>query len=213
MTDSSSLSDVSGIIPRNARTTTILLVGRVSSGTRDDLCRVRNISPGGMRIETLAVVDIGQQIDVELKNGMKVRSQVVWRGPSEAGVRFEEPVNIEALLAPPTRQPRSSGPRAMRSPRLSARCPVALRHDGHILAGVLTDVSQGGGQLALRGTIKIGDQMVLFLPGLGSRRAMVQWVREDHIGFSFAEKLGFTELAQWLAGPDRFVAALDEPIS
>ncbi len=213
MTDSSILADASGVVPRHARMTTILLVGRLSSGNRDDLCRVRNISSGGMRIETLAPVDIGQWIDVELKNGMKMRSEVVWRGPSEAGVRFDEPVNIERLLAPPPRLSRANGPRATRSPRLSARCSVALRHDGHILAGVLTDVSQGGGQLAIKGAIKVGDQIVLFIPGLGSHRATIHWARDDSIGISFTEKLGFADLAQWLAGPDRFVPALAPPAS
>jgi len=86
-TDVSS-TDVPGATPRDARVTTILLIGRIATDTRDDLCRVRNVSDGGMRLETLAPVAIGQEIDVELKNGITVRSEGVWRENAEAGVRF-----------------------------------------------------------------------------------------------------------------------------
>jgi hypothetical protein len=191
-------------VARVARRTTILLIGRVSTGARDDLCRVRNISPGGMRIETLAPMEIGQQISIELKSGVSVRSVVVWVDGTDAGVSFAESVNIEQLLATSTPPRPAAHVRAPRSPRLSAHCPVALRRDGHIQSGVLEDVSQGGAQLRSRGTTKVGDQVTLYIPGLGSKRATIRWVNDTTVGLSFAEKLGFTDLAQWLASPERF---------
>lgn len=204
MTVSPPIAEVTGMVPRGARVTTILLVGRVSTSNRDDLCRVRNISAGGMRLETLAPVTIGEHVDVELKNGVTMRSEVVWVGAAEAGLRFIAPLDIAQVLAPPERPARTTGARTMRSPRLSARCPVALRHDGRIASAILMDVSQGGAQLQATGTAKIGDQVVLFIPGLGSHRATIRWIRDKGIGVSFAEKLGFADLAQWLASPDRF---------
>jgi len=117
------------------------------------------------------------------------------------------------LLAQPKLCIPAGGVREMRSPRLSARCPVALRHDGHIMAGVLVDVSQGGAQLVIRGPIRLGDQIVLFIPGLGSHRATIKWAKNDFVGISFAEKLGFADLARWLPGPDRFVSCLGPAIS
>lgn len=88
-------------VPRAARFTTIFLIGRMFNGSRDDLCRVRDISAGGMRIETLAPVDVGQRIGVDLKNGATVRSEVVWVGKAEAGVRFDAPLDLEKVLRPP----------------------------------------------------------------------------------------------------------------
>lgn len=193
------------VTPRPARFTTILLVARVSTDTRDDLCRVRNVSPGGMRIETLAPIDIGQHVEVELKNGSKVRSQVVWVAPAEAGVRFEAPVDVAELLASPERSRSPGGVRMMRSPRLSARCPVTLRHEGKLHGAVLTDISQGGAQLCCKATVKDADQLVLFVPGLGTHYAAVRWARDGAVGLAFDEKLGFAELSQWLASPDRYI--------
>jgi hypothetical protein len=191
-------------VARDTRLTTILLIGRVSTDARDDLCRVRNISTGGMRIETLAPIEVGQHISVELKSGVTVRSSVVWVDGAEAGVSFDEPVDIGQLLATSTRPRAAADNRAPRSPRLSARCPVALRRDGHIQSGMLEDVSQGGALLSSHGTAKVGDQVTLYIPGLGSKRGTIRWVTDRTVGLSFAEKLGFNDLAQWLASPERF---------
>ncbi|WP_052134497.1 PilZ domain-containing protein [Sphingomonas sp. 37zxx] len=189
---------------RDARLTTIFLVGRLSDGMRDDLCRIRNISTGGMRIETLAPVDRGQPICVELKNGVTVRSEVVWTKDGSAGVRFIAPVDIAQVLAPPAKAPRVRNGVVPRAPRLTADCPVVVRHEGHIAAAVLVDVSQGGARVRANGTLGVGDCVVLCIPMLGSRRALVRWVSDDMVGLAFAEKLGFAELAQWLARPERF---------
>lgn len=194
-------------IARDDRLTTILLIGRISTDARDDLCRVRNISAGGMRIETLAPIEVGQQISVELKSGITVGCAVVWVDGAEAGVRFNAPVDIEQLLATSARARPAVDARTPRSPRLSARCPVTLRRDGHIQSGVLEDVSQGGAQLCSHGTAKIGDRVTLYIPGLGSKHATIRWVNAKTVGLSFTEKLGFADLAQWLASPERFTRA------
>jgi hypothetical protein len=53
-----------------------------------------------MRIETLAPIDVGQRIDVELKNGVTVNAEIVWVRQAEAGARFEAPVDIARVLVP-----------------------------------------------------------------------------------------------------------------
>lgn len=194
-------------IARDDRLTTILLIGRISTDTRDDLCRVRNISAGGMRIETLAPIEVGQQISVELKSGVTVGCAVIWVDGTEAGVQFDQPVDIEQLLATSTRARPAADARTPRSPRLSARCPVTLRRDGHIQSGILEDVSQGGAQLCSHGTAKIGDRVTLYIPGLGSKHATIRWATDKTVGLSFTEKLGFADLARWLASPERFTRA------
>lgn len=190
------------VVPREARLTTIFLVGRMSNGVRDDLCRIRNISPGGMRIETLAPVDVGQNISVDLRNGATLHSEVVWLGEAEAGVRFDTPLDVKTVLAPATRTRRST--RGMRSPRLSARCVATLRRDGKTLLGVLMDISQGGAQVHTEEITKRGDQIVLSIAGLPARRASIRWQYNGMLGLSFDETIGFADLSRWLAGPERY---------
>ncbi|RKH92463.1 hypothetical protein D7Y15_43820, partial [Corallococcus sp. AB030] len=54
--------------PREARYNTILLVARLLHDGREDLCRIRNVSAGGMLIEGCVALAVGTRIEVELRN-------------------------------------------------------------------------------------------------------------------------------------------------
>jgi hypothetical protein len=194
--------------PRAARLTTIFLTARLTTGSRDDLCRVRDISTGGMRLETLAPVDIGQPIDIELKNGLIVRGEIVWVQQPEAGVRFAKPAELAQLLALPEKPRGTTNVRVVRAPRLKAQCPVALRHKGRILSANLTDISQGGARLRLAESVNAADYVVLLVPGLDPRPAVVCWTTDEAVGVAFVDRLGFGDLARWLASPERFAPEL-----
>lgn len=191
--------------PRDARLKTILLIARLSTDGRDDLCRVRDISAGGARIETLVGLDVGQDVTVEFKNGIGVRAQVAWTGKSEAGLRFDAPTDVGHLLAQSVMAP-VVGAQVPRGPRLSALCPVALQCGGRILPGILENVSQGGAQVRLSGLTPIGSPIVFIIPGLESIHAVIRRQIGATVGIGFVDKLGFADLSQWLAGPERFSA-------
>ena len=201
-------TNASGQIPRDPRLTTILLVARMSTNGWDDLCCVRNISAGGMRIETLAPLAVGQDIDIEFKNGLNVRTQVAWVGKGEAGLRCYTPITIECVLAQPTLGP-VTALRAPRAPRLSTLCPVALRCNGHLLRGNLENISQGGAQVRLSAPTPVDGAVVLIAPGLGSIHATMRWQTRDVVGMAFLDTLGFADLSRWLASSQRFSA--DDP--
>lgn len=210
MTPSPLALDDTAMAQREARLTTILLIARLSTETRDDLCRVRNLSSGGMRIETLSPMAMGERARVELKNGATVQGVIVWANYPEIGLRFDEPVNIAELLTPPVRTATALLPRSL---RLATRCPVIVRRDGHIMSGVLKDISLGGARISLSGTARPGDHVVLGVPGLESRRATVRWVASGFVGLSFAETVAFDELSRWLATEQREGAITDEPLT
>jgi len=201
-------ADVPGYIPRDPRLTTILLVARMSTRGWDDLCCVRNISAGGMRIDTLVPLVVGQDIDIEFKNGITVQTQVAWVGRGEAGLRCYTPITIERVLAQPTLGP-VTALRAPRAPRLSTLCPVALRCNGHLLRGNLENISQGGAQVRLSAPTPVDGAIVLIAPGLGSIHATMRWQTRDVVGMAFLDTLGFADLSRWLASSQRFSA--DDP--
>lgn len=197
--------------PRKTRLKTVMLVARVLAGDRDDLCRVRNISEGGMCIVTLAPLRVAQQIRIEFKNGMTIEPTVKWVGKEEAGLQFNEPIEIEQLLAAPNASAGNPLARIPRGPRLSAQCPVALRRQGHIGSGTLENISQGGAQLRSAVHVEIDDMLQIIVPGLGSIKATVRRVSGTSAGLTFCDKLGFSELATWLAGEERFSAYQKPP--
>jgi len=204
---------LAGLNPRDARLTTILLIGRIFVDGRDYLCRIRNVSVGGMRIETFAPIEIGKTIDIELRNGIKLAAEIRWIKGVDAGVSLGTPVDIARMLAPQIRSCRAAGGRVARAPRLAAQCPLALRYNGQIQSAVMTDISQAGVGACSSGSFTEGDHAVLFIPGMGSRRALVRWADGQSAGFSFEDKLGFGDLAAWLAGPDRFAVTSPTTVS
>lgn len=190
---------------RDDRLTTILLVARLSTENWDDLCRIRNVSSGGMRLETRAALVTGERVGIDLKNGNAVAGVVVWTDRFEVGVQFDQPVDIVALLAPTAQSPRSL--------RLSARCPVVLRLDGHIVPGLLQNISQGGTRVVLATPARLNDGVVVVIPGLKSQRASVRWVAPGTVGLAFSETVAFADLSHWLAQQHRFSATSSAPLS
>lgn len=178
---------------RAARLTTILMVGRLVTARGDHVCRVRNISPGGMMIECDVPITVGESIRVELRNMNVVEATVRWTRPPRLGVEFAQPVDVPDLLhAPPAltdRQPRA--------PRLTATCSVLLWHLGHTSAPLLCDLSQSGCRLAMSNPPPVGTEVKITISGLPARHATLRWTREGEAGFAFREMLSFAEVAAW----------------
>ena len=183
---------------RDGRLTSILLVAQLARETGDNLCRIRNLSSGGMRIETQSPLAAGERVSIAMKNGAIVAGAVTWTLTPEAGVQFDAPVDVAELLAIGARQPRTL--------RFAARCPVMLRRDGYLVPAVLTDISQGGVKLSLAAPGHAGDSGMLAIPGLETRRVAVRWTGDGTAGLVFEAPLAFAALTAWLSGDRRFSA-------
>lgn len=181
---------------REERLVSLLLVARLVTERGDHLCRVRNISKGGLMLETRTRIAQGDRVRVELRKLQSAEGTVVWTREPRAGVQFVAPIDVPAFLeghgtdVPATHRPRS--------PRLSAECPVRARVDGRGYAGMLVDISQTGGKIMLDRPIPAGETLELRIPGLEPRRAAVRWCRDDEVGISFLDALSFAELGLWL---------------
>lgn len=71
-------------------------------GSRRTLCRVADISIGGVRLKTYSALKVGAKIWLTLPLIGRVSAVVKWADDYNAGCQFDEPVNsdvIEALLA------------------------------------------------------------------------------------------------------------------
>ncbi len=183
-----------GLPAREARLTTILLVGRLVTDDRDWVCRVRNLSSGGLMAECDAALAVGTPVRIELRNLAVVSGEIVWTRPPRAGVRFDAPVDVTELL-------RTGGGQARRprAPRLTATCSVLFWYQGQTSAQTLVDLSQTGCRLAIAHPPPVDWPVRITIPGLPPRHATLRWAHDGEAGFAFREILSFSELSTWQA--------------
>lgn len=180
-------------VDRQARLTTILMIGRLVTDRGDHVCRVRNVSPGGMMIECDIALATGERVRIELRNMNVVEAEIVWSRPPRIGVRFDAAHDVADLLHAPAEMTN----RQPRAPRLSATCAVLLWHLGRTTAPALCDLSQSGCRLAMASPPPIGTDVRITVPGLPARHATLRWTRDGEAGFAFREMLSFADLTAW----------------
>lgn len=182
-------------VARESRLTTILLLGRLVTTGGDWLCRVRNLSSGGLMAECDAPLIVGEHVRIELRNLRVLEGTVAWARPPRAGMAFLAPIDVPLLLHGGGQDP----DRRPRAPRLSATCPVLLWHLGQTTTPLLRDLSQSGCRLGITSPPPVGTLMRVTIPGLAARHATLRWARDGEAGFAFNEMLSFAELSSWQA--------------
>ncbi len=183
--------------PREARVTTILLMGKLLSRHGETLCRIRNLSNGGLMAEVHMPLVDDDAVQIELKAGDRLSGRVRWTHERRMGIAFDEPVEVDMLLARATVRTAEQG--MVRAPRFVVDCPVELRADGRRHPGRLVNVSQGGARLETDFLPEPDQLLTLAIPGLPERKGGVRWASDGAIGLSFVEPLAFDELGMWLA--------------
>lgn len=187
------------LAPRAPRTVTMLVVAKLLTGAGEGLCRIRNMSTGGLVLETRMGLAPDEAVRIELRSGRALTGRVVWCEAPRAGLAFDAPVVVEEALATPvpagSRIARAPHPRA---PRIAAEARIEVHLPAGRIYAHLCDISQGGARLKLPVTVRPGDRMTLSVPGIAPKLAFARWAGED-VGVVFAEPLSFDALAGWLA--------------
>ncbi|MDQ0252126.1 hypothetical protein J2W22_004214 [Sphingomonas kyeonggiensis] len=186
-------------IERAPRAVATLLVGKLShEGNPGQLCRVRNISEHGMQIDTIASLLPAMRISVELRGGQTLTGAIAWTKGGRAGVRFDTPADVNAILGKPQIEAATVRPR---SPRFAADIPARISSLGRSIDVVVADLSQGGACLRLQRTLRADSEVILMIPGLPTRRCTTRWSNEEFAGVAFHDPISYTELSAWLDSP------------
>ncbi|TFI59601.1 PilZ domain-containing protein [Sphingomonas parva] len=180
---------------REARVATVMLVARLISARGDQLCRVRNLSTNGLKVNTPFPLVVGEEIRIELRNGRSVEGTIVWSSPPFAGMQFHKLENVEDLLST---TPIGGEAQVARLPRVQVNQPVLVHAGTRMLGASMIDLSQGGAKLRVRSSVEPGSMVSLSVTGLGSLKAVVRWSRDEEIGVAFHETIPFDTLSQWL---------------
>lgn len=173
----------------------ILPVAKLSNPDFQCLCRVRNISAGGISAEATGLPPPAEtELEVEFNSDRRVRGRVVWTRGSCLGIRFAENVDLRELLS--DRRPR--GGYAPRPPRLEVTCGATVRIGGLYHRVQVCDISLGGIKVDIGNRDCVGKAATVTLESFRPVKGRVCWHRGGQAGIVFDRALAFDELAHWL---------------
>lgn len=180
---------------REPRHLTILRVGTLIIDGRRELCLIRNISAGGLMAHVYSPFEPGQRLSVELKTNQAVSGRVTWTDGSNIGISFDDPIDVEELLASQSVLDNGWKPRL---PRVEVDRLATLRVGARTLWVSTRDISQGGIKLELDQPLATGEDVVLSLEGFRPVHGVVRWCQGGLAGISFNQVIPFRELMNWL---------------
>ena len=171
---------------------TLFRVGTVMVEDRRELCLIKNISAGGMMIRPYCKLVAGVPLSVELKRGEQIPGTVNWVRGDSAGISFDKSIDVVELLASSMEGPRP------RMPRVEVRCIASVRQGSNVYGMRAHDVSQGGLKVESSRDLDVGAEVLVTLPGLPSREAIVRWRDGRTYGITFRRLIALAELVEWL---------------
>ena len=171
---------------------TLFRVGTVMIEDRRELCLIKNISAGGMMIRPYCKLEPGMALSVELKRGEQIPGTVSWLRGDSAGISFDENIDVVELLATSMEGPRP------RMPRVEVRCIASVRQGSNVYGMRAHDVSQGGLKGESTRDLDVGAEVLVTLPGLPWKEAIVRWRDGRTYGITFRKLIALAELVEWL---------------
>ncbi|QNM83021.1 PilZ domain-containing protein [Sphingomonas sabuli] len=171
---------------------TLFRVGAIRFDGRRELCLVKNISAGGVLVRAYCTLRSGQPVAVELKEGQPVSGTVSWVKNSDAGITFDQRVDVLDLL-----KSSGDGPRP-RMPRVEVHCVAFVREGATVHRAAIHNVSQGGVSVETVNPLTVGSDVTVTLPGLPPQGAVVRWQDGARYGINFNALLPLAGLVEWL---------------
>jgi hypothetical protein len=181
------------------RIVTILRVGTLIVDGHRELCLIRNMSAGGLMAHVYSALQPGRDVIVELKTSQQIKGRVIWVRDDNAGIAFDQPVDITAMLANPAVLDNGWRPRM---PRVEVDRLATLRVGATTHWVQIRDISQGGVKIECEQPIEIGSPVVLTPEHLDPVAGTVRWQHDAACGIAFNQPIPFDQLINWLQRTD-----------
>lgn len=173
----------------------ILRVGTLIVDGRRELCLIRNISAGGLMAHIYSTIAPGAPVAVELKTRHPVAGRIVWVREANAGIAFDETMDVAELLATPVVLDNGWRPR---TPRVEIDRMATLRAGARTWWVHARDISQSGVRIETDNPPGTGTEIVVALEGLAPLPGVVRWSKDDSCGIAFNQLIPFGALIDWL---------------
>lgn len=182
---------------QHSRNVKVMRIARVSNRLLDaeGLGMVRDVSPGGMMIDTYFQLEIGQIVTIALLDNQELTGEIVWKEGQTVGVHFDTEMPVQEILAKPLEN--ADGTRA-RLPRFAVNKGATIGIGSNNVPANICDVSQRGAKLRCDAKMAMHSNILIKPDALRPVRATVKWRGGDFTGVEFHRLLPVEELAQWL---------------
>ena len=174
---------------------TILRVGALVGPEGRELCLIRNISAGGLMAHVYSHHVEGSPVAVELKSNQQIPGSILWVADSNVGIRFDQPIDVEEMLADQAALDNGWRPRP---PRVEVDRLATLRCGARLYGVNTRDISQGGVKVETDQPLEPGSAVVLFPERFRPIHGVVRWCQDGLAGIAFNQVIPFHELMAWL---------------
>jgi hypothetical protein len=198
--EESTLFSLSTEVPRPSERRTeerlqvILPAAKLVTDVGETLCRIKNVSAGGLMAEVAAPLAVGTDLFIEINSEQRIPGRIVWTRNASVGVKFDQDVDLRELLA--SRRPRHGF--RPRPPRLEVTCSATVQIGKLYHQVEVRDISLGGIKVALNDWDCAGKDVTVTIESLRPVRGKVRWYKGGHAGIVFDKPLGFEELSEWM---------------
>lgn len=169
--------------------------GALISGSVRLVCSIRKISAGGAVLHVDQPVAVGDRLELELMTGAQLAGTIAWQRGSEAGMRFDAPIDVFAIIA----QDIVSQPgERRRMPRVETVCPALLETARGTELVSTRDISQGGVKIDMPFPLVAEERVLITIDGLPPIQSVVRWSERNVAGIAFLPELRWQDLMLWL---------------
>jgi phage gp46-like protein len=180
------------------RQVAVILVAKLSIGSNNSVCRIKNISTSGALLETNTSLFQGQSVTIELRSDLRAFGRVMWSNNGHAGIKFDAQIEVARYLL---RSESKLNRIKARAPRYQCQAIATLVVDGSRITCTMDDIGLSGarlGNLPKLLMLRPGFQVQLLVEGISSRHATVAWNASGKAGIRFRQPVRYTELQKLL---------------
>ena len=163
-------------------------------------CAIHKISPLGVSISADDVGGPGDAVAIELATGQRCAATVDWSRGRDAGLRFDEPLDILALI---NRNLVAQPVERRTMPRIELRFAAHLKWGEHFDAALTRNISARGMQVEGEHLPPVGTYLAIYLEGLSLPPCEVVWRQTKLAGVEFFEELSWASIIPWVKGVSR----------
>jgi len=199
------------------RQISVLINAGITHEGDDALCRIRNLSSGGVMIECALALKMDDLITLQLRTGRKVTGQVRWISENRAGVAFANADAAQMVTQRLAAQDLHTSPIGFPLFRREAWAKLTMGHKS--ARSRIAALSPTG--ISLENAPEWEDERILgiSIEGLGDHLVRVSDIMprssDDELNLHFMQPLNYRILSDWLAQqPRKAVMAGDmQPMS